>query len=68
MTLTTTDRTQIEQDMVQEWDALMRLRAVIPVSPEARARKLETENRHLRELQRLSLLAAHLLTEENPCL
>ncbi len=67
MTLTTTDRAQIEQDMVTEWDALMRLRTVIPVSPEARARKTATENRHLRELQRLSLLAARLLTEEDPC-
>ncbi len=58
------DRTTIEQDMVNEWDALMRLRNVIPVSEQARARKIETENRHLRELQRLSLLAARLYAED----
>ncbi len=62
--LTTADRAQIEQDMVAEWEALFRLRATTAINPAALKRKRETENRHLRELQRLSLLAARLLVNE----
>ncbi len=64
MTLTTAGRTTIEQDMVTNWEALFRLRATTAITPEARERQTATENRHLRELQRLSLLAARLYAED----
>lgn len=55
--MTDQEPTELEREITDAWEALFRLRAAGAINPDAAARKHETEERYLRELQRLSLLA-----------
>lgn len=52
------DDNRVLADMTEAWEELFRLRATPPINEDAAARGRETEARLLRELQRMSLIAA----------